>query len=1000
MAGAPKKTGVVRTKTVPKKSAVFSLPASKATKSKGDKVQVVKIQNKVVAKMPVAVSPKKVTTPPVSQKKVLNVKSKSTLTSKLASPILIKNASKKSETTPVSKITSLQPAKKQFKVGANPISKIIPPLKFTSLAKRNFLVGKIPFSFIRSRFQKKVPVSILETTKGKSKKTALIGRREIVPAIRSPFRFPILPPERHLATTARVAGVFLVIAGAFFSLLNLQYATGVVSSIAHTQFALLPTSTSTPSGDGSLNIKPDPVIQVDDGTTIIGMASINVTLPVDPLVMAVKLFIEEKSNPNNSMHYPMVNTGNGTWKYDFDSVTRINGEYIFRFYIQNSAGTYAYTNSTVYSIENVVPYTTTTPTATASTTATTTSTSDTAGTTTISTTAPTISLRILETAPVSGGVALQMFAHDAKSIKVYAKNTTTLTPYFIGYATVKTNDEWSLSWNSSVVPDGKYALRAIADFNGQIIESSLANTEVDNVDETSIQKVSSTTSTQIATSTTSSGLSLFLTMKLSKSAPLSGFVDANFESPRDDIEWIETYAQQKSALTPQFLGIAKKTDVHTWKFTWDTRQSPNGDYDIFNRVKTAYGYTNTEKVSTKIFNEVLTTYTPVQETKIVTITKANDSLVQITDGTNKTSEDDESSKTPEYVPQQMVYIQPVSSFMETLDINDSAQVSVQDLLITFRAQLTEQMNAFAKAQRANDEDEVQKIKATIEALKQEVIQKLPANVDKKEIIDKVNEYVSHVIFELEELTIKNETLLKERVGDAISVDSDKDGISDFDEINIYHTNPFSADTDGDSYIDSAEITLGYNPLNSKSEVLVTYESPKDTGIVRDDLLSVEAITTITEINTDTVTGTEKTDESKKIPRAIFSGTGLPNSFVTLYIYSTPIVVTVKTDENGSWSYVFDKELENGQHEVYVGITDNVGRIVAKSNPLPFVKTAEAFTRADSVSAAAAAQDTEPNMFSSNIMLLVASIAIAALGLVLILLGIHVKDNRKLIEADV
>lgn len=46
------------------------------------------------------------------------------------------------------------------------------------------------------------------------------------------------------------------------------------------------------------------------------------------------------------------------------------------------------------------------------------------------------------------------------------------------------------------------------------------------------------------------------------------------------------------------------------------------------------------------------------------------------------------------------------------------------------------------------------------------------------------------------------------MGDAITNDSDKDGITDYDEISLYKTNPFAADTDGDGFIDSSEITLG------------------------------------------------------------------------------------------------------------------------------------------------------------------------------------------------
>jgi len=44
-----------------------------------------------------------------------------------------------------------------------------------------------------------------------------------------------------------------------------------------------------------------------------------------------------------------------------------------------------------------------------------------------------------------------------------------------------------------------------------------------------------------------------------------------------------------------------------------------------------------------------------------------------------------------------------------------------------------------------------------------------------------------------------------------SADTDADGVSDFDEIKKWKTNPLNSDTDGDNYLDSYEIENGYNP---------------------------------------------------------------------------------------------------------------------------------------------------------------------------------------------
>jgi hypothetical protein len=52
-----------------------------------------------------------------------------------------------------------------------------------------------------------------------------------------------------------------------------------------------------------------------------------------------------------------------------------------------------------------------------------------------------------------------------------------------------------------------------------------------------------------------------------------------------------------------------------------------------------------------------------------------------------------------------------------------------------------------------------------------------------------------------------------------TMDSDHDGLSDYDEINIYHTDPNLADTDGDGYLDGDEIAHSYDPNKSGDDKL-------------------------------------------------------------------------------------------------------------------------------------------------------------------------------------
>src|SRR3989344_6749156 len=59
-------------------------------------------------------------------------------------------------------------------------------------------------------------------------------------------------------------------------------------------------------------------------------------------------------------------------------------------------------------------------------------------------------------------------------------------------------------------------------------------------------------------------------------------------------------------------------------------------------------------------------------------------------------------------------------------------------------------------------------------------------------------------------------------------DSDSDGLTDYQEKNIYHTNPDYYDTDGDGYDDNIEIKNGYSPRHAgQGRKLIDVDSDKD-----------------------------------------------------------------------------------------------------------------------------------------------------------------------------
>ena len=70
-------------------------------------------------------------------------------------------------------------------------------------------------------------------------------------------------------------------------------------------------------------------------------------------------------------------------------------------------------------------------------------------------------------------------------------------------------------------------------------------------------------------------------------------------------------------------------------------------------------------------------------------------------------------------------------------------------------------------------------------------------------------------------------LLLPLVTEAQVIDSDNDGLSDYDELNIYFTEHNNPDTDGDGYNDGLEIEYGYSPRHGEGQKLIQVDSDND-----------------------------------------------------------------------------------------------------------------------------------------------------------------------------
>ena len=184
--------------------------------------------------------------------------------------------------------------------------------------------------------------------------------------------------------------------------------------------------------------------------------------------------------------------------------------------------------------------------------------------------------------------------------------------------------------------------------------------------------------------------------------------------------------------------------------------------------------------------------------------------------------------------------------------------------------------------------------------------------------------------------------IQERINQVPSIalvfDRDKDGLSDDLEKRL-GTDPNNPDTDGDGFSDGDEVKNYYNPLG-EGKLRMDNVAPIDIAIInkreiehpKTSIQLNKAFSVNTIINKKSVS-VDATVEEKGY---IIAGQAEPNSVVTLYIYSDlPLVITVETDEFGNYEYHLKESLTDGEHEVYVAINDDTGKIVSRSNPLSF-----------------------------------------------------------------
>jgi hypothetical protein len=739
---------------------------------------------------------------------------------------------------------------------------------------------------------------------------------------------------------------------------------------------------------GTLDTTPDITVNVETtASTLANTVPVNILIP---LATRIVLYARIEDSGETVIIGDAQKLDDLHWRLYWDTRQFHDGSYRLRAVITNAYGTYDQSINTAYTIQNS-PITSSsgtsgnggaTSTTSGSTTGNTNSTTTAATTekkaTSTEVSKPTITLSIDERAPLVGNAVLKVSVQSATRVTLFARQKENATFTRIGDAVSASDGAWRFEWDTSTQKDGEYALKASVTTQAGTFESTQIFTSLKNV------KTETASSTQ-NTVTPQTTLEPDISVRIPEGTLVTD--DTDVVVLVSGARYVEEYALPKKSLTPLFLGLAQKKSDTEWRYRWYTKQTPNGEFAVFARVGHMYGVTESSRTVLQVKNEITPTYTPEQKTHIEEVTDVVSQLEKITEREPM----QEGTTTTTTVPMLTIapketYVKPIELIVAEMSNQDAPEESLTSALTQFRQSLDTELAAYARALRSDDAEAAAASLQKIEVLKKEFLDSFATKNSESSDVEKVNTYLAETVTTLSELTARNESVIKERIGDRAFVDSDKDGIADYDELNLYQTNPFSADTDNDGFIDGAEIIQGYDPHDARAETLVAYESPRENGTVRDDVLTVESITTLTATDGDV-------RNDGIAPSALIAGRGLPNSYVSLFVFSTPVVITVKTDNEGAWSYIFDKELENGAHEIYVGVTDNGGHIVAKSNPLAFVKTAEAFTPVDAEAAVrhmTTEETVAPTLMTDRTLLALASIAIVGLGLVLMLIGFHVR----------
>lgn len=436
-----------------------------------------------------------------------------------------------------------------------------------------------------------------------------------------------------------------------------------------------------------------------------------------------------------------------------------------------------------------------------------------------------------------------------------------------------------------------------------------------------------------------------------------------FVKSREKFLRVELSARLKNSNQTFYLGEASPIE-HGFVYWLDINSIPAGDYQIL--IEAVRDQSTTEYLETQI------------------IVKHNDEIANDLNVTNEDQIDHldikqlASSSKPKSGLLMGSIASPLSFILNTdITSGNKNEIEARKILEENSNKFTDLINRYTST---NNSSELKLSPLVEKAIDDKILALLTSRVENSLLQGTVNDVgtvLKSMITDLKERAMKLKSLKEQEIDSQYLVDSDNDGLLDYEEINFYRTDSLRADSDSDGVVDGIEVSLGFNPLDASPEAVIDYYSPLERTYTDVDLLGISNIAPLLVYETN--------EEKPKIQTEI-TGYSLPDSFVTIYVFSEPTILVAKTNDDGFFSITLSRELADGQHKAYIALTDNYGRIIVKGDTYGFLKNGPTFSRSDSTQTATLLEANEPtNLTNFNPYILI-SLGLVSLGLILLLLA--------------